>query len=189
MSGNSGTGKRYYDITPNAQLPSELPTSNSNSQSSVLHSRRAHRARLPWKLALGLWEFLWALGVGSWEFPMVRSVIAVIAGWAVFGLSAALHFAFAGRSPHDTPTTAFAIGTTIYGVVFALAAGGVAAALAPGRPIVHAAVVSLVIAAGATAAMLSRPAVVIWSQTAALVLMAPAATVGGALLRSRTKVV
>jgi hypothetical protein len=117
---------------------------------------------------------------------MIRSVIAVIAGWVTFGLPAALLFQISGHAPHDPPTRAFVIGSTIYGIVFAIAGGVVSSRLAPRAPIVHAAIVSLIIAAGALGSMLSQPGVSAWSQTVALVAMAPAAIVGGFLATRRT---
>ncbi len=64
----------------------------------------------------------------------MRSLIAVIAGWVVFGVSAAMLFQLSGRDPHEPATIAFMIGSGIYGAVFAaaaLAGGFVAAARRP----------------------------------------------------------
>jgi len=119
---------------------------------------------------------------------VIRSVIAVIAGWVVFGMSAALLFQLSGRAPHEATTTAFMIGSTMYGVIFAAVAGFLAAWLAPRRPLVHAGVVSAIIAAGAIGSFFAQPGVSGWSQMSALFCMAPAAWVGGLLFTRRAAV-
>jgi hypothetical protein len=92
--------------------------------------------------------------------------MAVVAGYAVFGASAAVLFPLTGRDPHAPAPVAFVLWTTIYGMVFAAAGGCAAAAIAPRKPRVHAAIVGALIA-----------------QLAALFLMAPAAAAGGMLRR------
>lgn len=79
---------------------------------------------------------------------------------------------------------AFKIGSIVWGSVFALIAGFLTAHIAGRRPSTHAAIVALLIAAGAVVSLLLRPGDgARWSQLAALLLMAPAAWIGGALAR------
>ena len=112
--------------------------------------------------------------------PTGRSVFAVIAGYLVFGLSAVLLFQIAGVDPHADTRLGFKIFSVAYGVVFALGAGWLAARLAPGRPLFHAAIVSAVIAVAATGSLVGASGAK-WSQLSALLLMTPAALLGGRL--------
>ena len=50
---------------------------------------------------------------------MVRSVVGVIAGYLVFGVSAALLFGLSGRDPHAHQDVAFVVLSTAYGVACA----------------------------------------------------------------------
>jgi RsiW-degrading membrane proteinase PrsW (M82 family) len=114
---------------------------------------------------------------------VLRSIAAVVAGYVVFGASAAILFSLTGRDPHAPAPMAFLIWTTIYGMVFAAAGGCAAAAIAPRKPRVHAAIVGALIALGAVVSLVAAPSDARWSQLAALFLMAPAAAAGGMLRR------
>ena len=108
----------------------------------------------------------------------------MIGGYLIFGVSAALLFAVTGQDPHVMPGAAFLVLSIAYGMVFAGIGGYAAAAFAPRRPVLHAAIVAGIIAVGATASLLAKPgAGAIWSEAAALVLMAPCAVIGGILRR------
>ena len=112
---------------------------------------------------------------------MIRSIAAVAAGYVVFGGSAALLFELSGQQAHGPASTAFKVGSIIWGVVFALIAGWLTARIAIRRPATHAAVLAGLIAAGAVISLaFSARDAATWSQVAALVLMAPAAWIGGA---------
>ena len=114
---------------------------------------------------------------------VLRSIVAVVAGYLVFGASAAVLFPLTGRDPHAPAPPAFLIWTTIYGMVFAAAGGYAAAAIAPRKPRVHAAIVGALIAVGAVVSIVAAPSDAQWSQLTALFLMAPAAAGGGMLWR------
>jgi hypothetical protein len=114
---------------------------------------------------------------------MMRSVAAVVAGYVVFAASAALLFQLSGVDPHAPSSTGFKIGTIVWGVVFALVAGWLTARVAARRPGTHAAILAALIAAGALISLLASSSGSIWSQIAALVFMAPAAWIGGVLVR------
>ena len=112
---------------------------------------------------------------------MLRSVGAVIAGYFVFAVSAVLLFQLSGRDPHaDLPFT-FKLASTIWGAVFALVGGWLAAHVSVRRPATHAAAVAAVIAAGALLSLAFDRSGARWSQLAALLAMAPCAWLGGVL--------
>ena len=116
---------------------------------------------------------------------MLRSIGAVVAGYLLFGIPAAVLFPLTGRDPHAAAPLSFILFTAIYGAVFAMAGGYLAAAIAPRRPRFHAAMVGLLIAIGATASLIAAPADARWSQLAAILLVAPVAAAGGMLRPQR----
>ena len=110
----------------------------------------------------------------------LRSIGSVIAGYLLFAVSAFLFFQLSGQRPHATATPAVMAASIVVGVVAAFAGGFLAARLAGRKPLLHGVAVALVLAAGATASLASTIGHgAIWSQLAALVLMAPAAALGG----------
>lgn len=116
---------------------------------------------------------------------MLRSIGAVVAGYFVFAASAVMLFQLSGRDPHaDAPWT-FKLATVIWGAVFALVGGWLAAHVSVRRPSTHAAAVAGVIAAGALLSIAMDPAGAGWSQAAAVVVMAPCAWLGGILAARR----
>ena len=111
---------------------------------------------------------------------VLRSIGAVLVGYMIFALSAFAIFQVTGQPPHAAASMGFIVGSTVSGALFALVGGYVAGWLAGRRPFAHGVAVALVLALGAAvslAATLGHGA--IWSQVAALVLMAPSAVVGG----------
>jgi hypothetical protein len=115
----------------------------------------------------------------------MRSVIAIVAGYLVFGASSAMLFGVSGQDPHLLPTPGFLLCSVVYGTAFAAAGGYLAARLAPRRPLLHAGVVAALLGVGALAAIvLERSAGSIWSQLLVLFVMTPAA-LGGGYLRVR----
>ena len=111
---------------------------------------------------------------------MVRSIVAVAVGYLVFALSAFAFFQISGQAPHQVAPVSVMLASAAFGVVFALLGGYVAASLARSRPTGHGVAVAAVLAAGALVSLLSTFGKgAIWSQVAALVLMAPSAVVGG----------
>src|SRR5262249_1320733 len=119
------------------------------------------------------------------EDAMLRSVLAVILGYAIFAASGFALFQLSGQPPHGAMSAAFVVGFVVYGVAFAVLGGSVAGWLAGRRPAAHGAAVAIVLAVGAVVSLvstLSRGGV-IWTQVFAIALMAPAAAVGGGLIQ------
>ncbi len=114
---------------------------------------------------------------------MLRSVAAVAAGYFVFAASAVMLFQLSGVDPHAPTSAGFKIGNVVWGVVFALVAGWLTARVAARRPGTHAAVLALLIALGAVVSLLASRSASSWSQASALLFMAPAAWIGGILVR------
>ena len=81
---------------------------------------------------------------------MLKSVVAVVVGYLLFGLSAVAFFRLSGHDPHAAAGAAFMIFSIVYGVAFAVGGGYLAALIAGRFEIEHAfAVATLVAAIGA----------------------------------------
>ena len=111
---------------------------------------------------------------------MVRTIVAIAIGYAIFVGSALALFGITGLRPNAPASTGIMVGSIGYGVAAAMLAGYVAARLGHRQPMMHAAMVGALIAIAAVASIATRPQnAAIWSHVAALLLMAPAALIGG----------
>jgi hypothetical protein len=112
----------------------------------------------------------------------MKSIVAVLVGYLVFGIPTILLFAIADIDPRQEPELGFRIWSTLYGVFFASAGGYVAARIAGKREVAHASAVACILAFIATASLIAQPGHgSLWSQIAALGFMTPAAIFGGVL--------
>ena len=111
---------------------------------------------------------------------MLRGVAAVIAVYLVFLVPVGLFFALSGRDPHAPASVPFMVGSTVFGIAFAMAGGYVASRVQPRYGLVCAALIAGIIALGAAMSLFTSPAgSAIWSQVCGLLLLAPAALAGG----------
>jgi hypothetical protein len=111
---------------------------------------------------------------------VVRSIIGVVLGYAIFAVSAVFFFWIMGRDPHASQDAAFVVGAVLFGMATAMLGGFVAGLVAGQRPILHSGIVSVILAVGALVSLLSSPGEdAVWSQVSALCLMAPSAVMGG----------
>jgi hypothetical protein len=119
---------------------------------------------------------------------LFRSVVAILLGYIVFAASAYAVFRLSGQAPHEAASVPFMLVSITAGVVFALTGGYIAGWLAGRRPRAHGVAMAALLAVGAgvsLASTLGHGAV--WSQVAALTLMAPSAALGGWLRARRTE--
>jgi len=115
----------------------------------------------------------------------MKSLLAVLVGYLVFGVPTIVLFAVAGIDPRQEPELGFRIWSTAYGVFFAFAGGYVSARIAGKRAVTHASAVACILAFLATASLIMQPGHgSLWSQIAALGFMTPAVILGG-VLRAR----
>ena len=118
----------------------------------------------------------------------VRSIGSVIVGYLVFALSAVAFFQLSGQPPHAQAPLPIMIASILVGIVSAFAGGYLAARLAGRRPFAHGIAVALILALGASVSLVSTMGHgAIWSQVAALLLMAPSAAIGGWIRKSHLK--
>ena len=119
----------------------------------------------------------------------MKSVLAVLTGYLVFGVSAIIFFQIAGVDPQQEPELGFRIWSTAYGVFFALVGGYVAAHIAGTKEVIHASAVACVLAFLATVSLIVQPGhASLWSQIAALGFMTPAAILGGVIRARQVKI-
>jgi hypothetical protein len=116
---------------------------------------------------------------------LLRSVLAVVLGYVVFAASAFAVFQLSGRAPHAVAPVPFMLVSVASGMVFALAGGYLAGWLAGRRAFGHGLAMAALLAVGAAVSLASTLGHgAVWSQIAALTLMAPSAAAGG-WLRAR----
>jgi hypothetical protein len=117
----------------------------------------------------------------------MRTVLGVVAGYVIFAISAVALFALSGTDPRSPATTLFMVSSTLCGMLFALAGGYVAGAIARRHDRLASTIVAVMIAVIAGASALSDRAAggSLWTQLAAIVLIAPSALIGGALHHRR----
>ena len=119
---------------------------------------------------------------------IVRSVLAVLAGYVVKGLVASVFLLFAGWHTTDTPSQQVVLILMFWRVVASLAAGYVTGAVARRAEIEHAAGLATLAVVVALGSMLAgtggkEP---LWAQIAHLLLMPPLILLGG-YLRKRQR--
>ena len=115
-----------------------------------------------------------------------RTLLAIVAGYVIFAASAVLLFHVANVDPHSPAGAGFMVLTIAYGLVFALLGGFTAGQIARRADLICGIGVALLIGLGATASMIARPGKgALWTQTAALLLFAPASLVGDWVRRKK----
>jgi hypothetical protein len=114
-----------------------------------------------------------------------RSLAAIVIGYLVFAASAGMLFRVSGQDPRVFPSSMFLVFSVGYGVVFALLAGYLAAAVAGRSEMLHAGTLAGIVAVIALVSMIiERRHGSTWSEWAVLACMVPAALVGGAICRA-----
>lgn len=113
---------------------------------------------------------------------MTRKIMAVIAGYFVFALSAGLWFPFMGYPPHNNAPLAFKLETLAYGVFFSLLAGWLTKKIsrAPG-PLLNYLLAALMFTIALFSLLFSSGSH--WTQWMTLLIFAPCAFFGGRLFR------
>lgn len=115
---------------------------------------------------------------------MIKNIVAVIAGYLIFAISAVMFFKLTNTDPHTDPTTGYAIATAIYGVVFS-ALGGFITELIARTGNIKINLLLAVLMAGFAAFSLFKSASNHWTQLLAIVLFAPTSILGGWLYIKR----
>ena len=109
---------------------------------------------------------------------MMRKVLSVIAGYAIFVATSLVLFKISRQDPHSDPTTFFVILTTIYGAVFSFVAGLVIQLIARTTNLQLNYVLAFIIAGFATFSFFKSEGNH-WTQLLAIFIFAPASILGG----------
>lgn len=119
---------------------------------------------------------------------MLRSAAAVVAGYLPFALAAWVWFRLSGRGPYASAGSGFMAAAILCGMLFAVLSGYLAALVAGRFEIEHAFAVATLIAAVGAASFVAEPAGESrWTQLSAILIIAPAAMVGGYLRRRQLR--
>jgi hypothetical protein len=117
---------------------------------------------------------------------ILRNVLAVILGYAVFVISAVLLFQLSGIDPHADPTPGIIILTIVYGLLFSFAGGFLTQLISNSGKLTINYILAGIMAGFATFSLLKTTGNH-YSQYAAIFLFAPASILGGAIYLKRKK--
>jgi peptidoglycan/LPS O-acetylase OafA/YrhL len=122
---------------------------------------------------------------------MLRSAAAVLTGYLLFAVAVLAFFTLSGHEPHASASVLFMVLSTVFGILFSVLGGYVSALIAGKFEIEHSfAVATLIAAIGAASLIAESPMESKWTQLSAILIIAPAAILGGYFRRRqvRTKI-
>ena len=109
---------------------------------------------------------------------MLRKILSIIAGYAIFVATSLALFKISGQDPHSDPTPVFVIVTAIYGIASTFIAGFVVQLIAQTKDLKINYLLSFIIAGLATFSLF-KSAGNHWTQLLAIFILAPASILGG----------
>ncbi|CAN5354311.1 hypothetical protein BH09BAC3_BH09BAC3_09250 [soil metagenome] len=117
---------------------------------------------------------------------ILRNILAILAGYVIFVISAVLLFQLSGIDPHVDPSMGFIILSIIYGVVFSFIGGWIAELISNSGKLTINYILAGIIA-GFAAFSMFKTSGNHYSQIAAIVAFAPASIVGGIVSLKRMR--
>ncbi|MNK32725.1 hypothetical protein D3C87_511930 [compost metagenome] len=115
---------------------------------------------------------------------MIRKILAVLAGYAIFVISSLLLFKLSGQKPHANASMFFKLLTLLYGTCFAALSGYILRLIAKTSNLNLNYVLAIIIAGFATFSLFSASGSH-WTQLLAIFIFAPASILGGKLYRNK----
>ena len=115
---------------------------------------------------------------------MIRNILGIIAGYALFVISSLALFKISGRAPHAEPTNGFMMLTAAYGVVFSFLAGLLTKSITHTKKLWANYILCLVIA-GFAAFSFFKATGTHWTQLMAIFIFAPVSVSGGWFYQKR----
>jgi uncharacterized membrane protein YccC len=109
---------------------------------------------------------------------MIRKIISVIAGYAVFAVSSVLLFVLSGHQPHQDAPVKFKVATLLYGIFFALLSGVVVQLIARQKTLFLNFILSVVISLLAGISLINSTGSH-WTQYFAVFVFGPVSIWGG----------
>ena len=117
---------------------------------------------------------------------MIRKILSIIIGYAIFVVTSLALFKIARKDPHLDPTTTFIILTTIYGAIFSFVAGLVTQLIARTANLKINYLLAFIIAGFATFSFFKSDGNH-WTQLLAIFIFAPTSILGGLFYNKRYK--
>ncbi|HYJ65740.1 MAG TPA: hypothetical protein VEV62_18490 [Parafilimonas sp.] len=117
---------------------------------------------------------------------MVRNILGVIAGYAIFVVTSLALFKLSGQDPHKQATTSFQILTVVYGAVFSFLSGLVLQLIAKTNTLTLNYILAVIIAGFATFSLIKSDGSN-WTQLSAIFIFAPFSVLGGLFYIKRNK--
>jgi uncharacterized membrane protein len=115
---------------------------------------------------------------------MIRKILGVIVGYAIFVATSLALFKLAGQDPHGQATTNFQILTAVYGAVFSFFSGLVLQLIAKTKNLNLNYILAFIIAAFATFSLIKSVGSH-WTQLLAITIFAPISIIGGLFINKR----
>jgi hypothetical protein len=115
---------------------------------------------------------------------MIRNILGVIAGYAIFATTSLALFKLSGQNPHADATVIFIVLTAVYGAVFSFIAGLITQLIATTKSMTINYVLCFIIA-GFAAFSLFKTAGTHWTQLLAIFIFAPVSILGGLFYKKR----
>ena len=109
---------------------------------------------------------------------MIRKILSVIVGYAIFVITSLLLFNISGQKPHSEASVVFMVFTFFYGAVFSFVSGIITNIIAKSNDL-KANLVLLVIIAGFAIFSIFKSEGSHWTQLLAIFIFAPASYLGG----------
>lgn len=117
---------------------------------------------------------------------MIRKVLSIIIGYAIFVITSVALFRISGIHPHADPIAWFVILTIVYGAVFSLIAGLITQVIAKARDLNVNYILAFIIAGFATFSMFKSEGHH-WTQLLAIFIFSPASILGGRIYLRRKR--
>ncbi|HEU4788949.1 MAG TPA: hypothetical protein VFS71_04630 [Flavobacterium sp.] len=108
---------------------------------------------------------------------MIKQILGVITGYAIFVISSVLLFRFSGVKPHSEASVAFMFLTFVYGTVFSFLSGLVAQSIAKTRNLKVNYILFVIMAGFATFSLFKSDGSS-WTQLLAIFVFAPISILG-----------
>ncbi|MEO6231279.1 MAG: hypothetical protein ABJB11_20070 [Ferruginibacter sp.] len=115
---------------------------------------------------------------------MIRKILGVIAGYAIFVVSSLLLFKLSGQKPHAEATVIFQLLTVLYGAIFSFISGLVLQLIAKTKNLSLNYVLAFIIAGFAIFSLIKSSGSH-WTQLMAIFIFAPVSVLGGYFFNRR----
>lgn len=115
---------------------------------------------------------------------MIKKILGVIAGYAIFAAASLALFKLSRVDPHEEPTTGFQVLTFIYGAAFSFLSGFILQLIARTKNLNLNFILAFVIAGFAIFSLIKSNGSH-WTQLLAIVIFAPSSILGGYFFNNR----